>query len=83
MMINREMENNPLQVLYRNSILSYMSAKKISYYKISYIYMNYEARLYIVRYTYIIYIYTSIVCYGLDSMIILTDRSCRSNNLCT
>ena len=37
------------------------------------IYMNYEAGLYIVRYT---YIYTSIVCYGLDSMILLTDRSC-------
>ena len=31
--------------------------------------MNYEARLYIVRYT---YLYTSIVCYGLDSMILLS-----------
>ena len=39
-----------------------------------YIYMNYEARLYIVRLK--IYLYTYIVCYGLDSMILLTDRSC-------
>ena len=38
--------------------------------------MNYEARLYIVRLKIYLYTYTSIVCYGLDSMILLTDRSC-------
>ena len=42
----------------------------------------YETRLYIVRYTYILYIY--IVCNSFDSMILLTIGHVKmSNNLCT
>ena len=51
-----------------------MSANKISY---IYIYYIYEARLYNIYSKIYLYTYTYyIVCYGLDSMILLTDMSC-------